>query len=92
MSPDKNSIDVPKEPLRNERDNKNMQIQPRQTGSFGNVADHPSRQNTQFASTSFPGSNRDIMNNFEQISAEYIEFTSINRSPRMNIHSSCNLY
>ena len=70
MSPDKNSIDIPKEPLRNERDNKNMQIQPRQTGSFGNVSEHPSRQNTQFASTSFPGSNRDIINNFEQIQKE----------------------
>lgn len=70
MSPDKNSIDIPKESLRNERDNKNMQIQPRQTGSFGNVSEHPSRQNTQFASTSFPGSNRDIINNFEQIQKE----------------------
>ena len=70
MSPDKNSIDIPKEPLRNERDNKNMQIQPRQTGSFGNISEHPSRQNTQFASTSFPGSNRDIINNFEQIQKE----------------------
>ena len=70
MSPDKNSIDIPKESLRDERDNKNMQIQPRQTGSFGNVSEHPSRQNTQFASTSFPGSNRDIINNFEQIQKE----------------------
>jgi hypothetical protein len=70
MSPDKNLINIPKEPLQNERDNKNMQIQPRQTGSFGNVAEHPSRQNTQFASTSFPGSNRDIINNFEQIQKE----------------------
>jgi hypothetical protein len=70
MSPDKSLIDIPKESLRNERDNKNMQIQPRQTGSFGNVAEHPSRQNTQFASTSFPGSNRDIMNNFEQMQKE----------------------
>ena len=70
MSPDKSSIDIPKESSQNERDNKNMQIQPRQNGSFGNIAEHPSRQNTQFASTSFPGSNRDIMNNFEQMQKE----------------------
>jgi len=70
MSPDKSSIDIPKESSQNERDNKNMQIQPRQNGSFGNISEHPSRQNTQFASTSFPGSNRDIMNNFEQIQKE----------------------
>ena len=70
MSPDKSSIDIPKESSQNERDNKNMQIQPRQNGSFGNISEHPSRQNTQFASTSFPGSNRDIMNNFAQIQKE----------------------
>lgn len=70
MTPEKNLINVPQEALRSESDNKNMNIQPRQNGSFGNVDNNPSRQNTQFAPTSFPGSNRDILNNFEQMQKE----------------------
>jgi len=75
MLPDEKSINIPKAkeiPILNKQqnDNKNIQIEPRQNAFFGDVANQPSSENTQMTSTSFPGSNSDIINNFNKIQKE----------------------
>ena len=61
-------------------DNNNLQIPPRQNGFFGDNTLHPARNDDRMMSTSFPGSNTDVMNQFEQINKErVIEAPNANR-------------
>jgi hypothetical protein len=53
--------------VQKETDNNNLQISPRQNGFFGDNTLHPIGRNDRMVSTSFPGSNKDVMNQFEQI-------------------------
>ena len=66
-------VDIINEPRANisqqqEIDNRNIQIQPRQNGLYStNIIDDTSQK---FKSTSFPGSNRDVIGNFEKINKD----------------------
>lgn len=66
-------VDIINEPRANisqqqEIDNRNIQIQPRQNGLYStNLINDTSQK---FKSTSFPGSNRDVMGNFEKINKD----------------------
>ena len=56
--------------VQKENETSNMKISPRQNGFFGDNTLHPARQDTLMAFTSYPGSNRDIMNQFEKLNKD----------------------
>ena len=68
-------VDIINEPRANisqqqEIDNRNIQIQPRQNGLYSTDLINNTISTKKFKSTSFPGSNRDIMGNFDKINKE----------------------
>ena len=71
-------------------DNTNLQIPPRQNGFFGDNTLHPTRNDDRIMSTSFPGSNTDVMNQFEQINKDrVVQEPNANRG-RPNFESEMN--
>jgi hypothetical protein len=71
-------------------DNTNLQIPPRQNGFFGDNTLHPTRDDDRMMSTSFPGSNRDVMNQFEQINKDRVVQEPNANKGRPNFESEIN--